>query len=183
MGSRSHLSFRPLHRSALRLPWLTPLCNANSRFPARSARRHAKLRLTSGRSLRIDALSAYAFPVDSATGDRHPSIASHGSFLVILKIPLHGQSSEPNTTCPLHVEIDGMAKYRSGTRRQGSAAFLLSEQFARLENDPAHSIMRWRPLARFRTSCGQYRGARLPTARSPADGPPESAPMANRLLQ
>lgn len=38
---------------------------------------------------------------------------------------------------PLHIEIDGMAKYRQARSVEDLAAFLLSEQWPHLENDPA----------------------------------------------
>jgi hypothetical protein len=38
---------------------------------------------------------------------------------------------------PLHVEIDGAAKYRQAHSVEDLAAFLLSEKWPHLENDPA----------------------------------------------
>jgi hypothetical protein len=41
-GSRSRVSFGPLTLTLLRLPFLTPSCDANYRFPALGARRDAE---------------------------------------------------------------------------------------------------------------------------------------------
>ncbi|GAA3069186.1 hypothetical protein GCM10010520_15990 [Rhizobium viscosum] len=52
------------------------------------------------------------------------------------------QSSTPIR--PLHVEIDGVGKYRQARSVEDLAAFLLSEQWPHLENDPApfhHALM------------------------------------------
>lgn len=43
----------------------------------------------------------------------------------------------PTPIRPLHVEIDGTAKYRVAHSVEDLAAFLLSEQWPHLENDPA----------------------------------------------
>lgn len=43
----------------------------------------------------------------------------------------------PTPIRPLYVEIDGIAKYRQAHSVEDLAAFLLSEQWPHLENDPA----------------------------------------------